>query len=209
MKHNALDEYEDAEEFAADSLPEQFQCLVDVVGDISKKNGLEELWSKSQPQLQQHLDSWRGCANVEGKFPQILYVYNNMNNFSSLFIKCKCSLVRCNIKEGVATYRLITEYLRLVAAQKPVLVSQIVREVQEKCNAYQSVEDILDVDEIDLDGLDKNILDKLKCISNAITDGLKETDFEQPWDYLKKDLEKLAARLKACKNQSTFLEIAK
>lgn len=132
-----------------------------------------------------------------------------MNNFSSLFIKCKCSLVRCNIKEGVATYRLITEYLRLVAAQKPVLVSQIVREVQEKCNAYQSVEDIFDVDEIDLDGLDKNILDKLKCISNAITDGLKETDFEQPWDYLKKDLEKLAARLKACKNQSTFLEIAK
>lgn len=209
MKHNALDEFEDAEEFAAESLPDQFQCLVDVVGDISKHNGLEELWSRSQPKLQQHLDSWRGCANVEGKLPQILYVYIKMNDFSSLFIKCQFSLVRCNMKEGVATYRLITDYLRLVAAQKPNLVSQIVREVQDKCSAYQSVEDIFDVEEIDVDGLEKNILDKVKCISNAITDGLKETDFEKPWNHLKKDLEKLAERLKACKNQPSFLEIAK
>lgn len=187
LNHNDLDESEDAEEFAAGSLPEQFQCLVDVVGEISKNNGLEELWSKSQPQLQQHLDSWRGCANVEGKLPQIL----------------------CNIKEGVATYRLITDYIRLVAAQKPVLVTQIVREVQDKCSAYQSIEDIFDVDEIDLDGMEKNILENFKCISNAITDGLKDTDFEKPWNSLKKDLEKLAARLKACKNQSTFLDMAK
>lgn len=209
MNHNALDESEDAEDFAAGSLPEQFQCLVDVVGDISKNNGLEELWSKNQPQLQQHLDSWKGCANVDGKLQQILYVYNKMNDFSSLFMKCKFSLVRCNMKEGVATYRLITDYLRLVATQKPLLVSQIVREVQDKCNAYQSVEDIFDVDEIDLDGLEKNILEKLKCISNAITEGLKETDFEKPWNNLKKDLEKLASRLKACRNQPTFVDIAK
>lgn len=71
MKHDVFDE---DEEFAGEPLPEQFQCLVDVLGDVSTKNGLNELWSKSQPQLQLHLNSWKACKNVESKFQQYLYV---------------------------------------------------------------------------------------------------------------------------------------
>lgn len=71
MKHDIFDE---AEEFTGAPLPEQFQCLVDVLGDVSTKNGLKELWSKSQPQLQHHIDNWKACKSVENKLQQYLYV---------------------------------------------------------------------------------------------------------------------------------------
>lgn len=46
-------------------MPEQAQCIVNVTGDVSKDNGLEELWSLSQPQLQLHIDNWEKFGNIE------------------------------------------------------------------------------------------------------------------------------------------------
>lgn len=63
---------EEFDEFAAAPLPEQFQCIVNVLGDVSKANGLEELWSKSQPQFQLHIDNWKRCDNLENKVARIL-----------------------------------------------------------------------------------------------------------------------------------------
>lgn len=59
------------------SIVDQFQCLVDVLEDVSKANGMEDMWSKAQPQLQSRLDKWRGCANAGNKLMVILYVFND------------------------------------------------------------------------------------------------------------------------------------
>lgn len=69
LEENASEEFD---EFAAAPLPEQFQCIVNVLGDVSKANGLEELWSKSQPQLQLHIDNWKRCDNLENKVARLL-----------------------------------------------------------------------------------------------------------------------------------------
>lgn len=39
--------------------------IADIVGDVSMDNGLEELWSLSQPQLQLHIDNWKMCKNMD------------------------------------------------------------------------------------------------------------------------------------------------
>lgn len=70
---------DDVEKLANSSLPDQFQCFVDVIGDVSIKNGLGELWSKSQPLLQLHLDNWQRCKNIENKFLNLLYAMSFIN----------------------------------------------------------------------------------------------------------------------------------
>lgn len=51
--------------------PEKFECVANVTGDVSKENGLEELWSLSQPQFQLHVDNWQKFENIEGFFDRI------------------------------------------------------------------------------------------------------------------------------------------
>lgn len=62
------------------SIADQFQCLADVLGDVSKANGMEDMWSKAQPKLQQRLDNWKGCASAENKIMVILYVLKMPTN---------------------------------------------------------------------------------------------------------------------------------
>lgn len=95
------------------------------------------------------------------------------------------------------------------------ITDKIAKKCYSKHGAIDESEDIEVFDEeslaesLEFDNLSQNPIEKLKCICNAITDGLKGTDFEKPWANLKKDLEQLVTRLKACKNQSTLLEVAK
>lgn len=51
---------------------EQFQCLVSVLGNVSKDNGLSELWSRSEPVLQYHLNNWRKCSDLNNKLAEFL-----------------------------------------------------------------------------------------------------------------------------------------
>lgn len=79
------DEVEDQiEEFDA-SLPEQFECIVGVIGDVSKANGLEELWTKTEPQLLDRLNKWKQCPSAGNKFLVILYVDKTKRSFNSLY----------------------------------------------------------------------------------------------------------------------------
>lgn len=103
------------------------------------------------------------------------------------------------------TYKMISEYLRMVAQQKPEIISEIAREVQAQCSGLTEVsfEDV--VEETNAD--DK--LKKLKCIKDAITDAVKETDFAKIWDEYKRDLEKMFDQIKACKNEANKWEETK
>lgn len=62
------DSFETVADTFAPTLPEQFQCLADVLGDASKANGLEEMWTKAQPELQLHIDNWMKCAEEQDNF---------------------------------------------------------------------------------------------------------------------------------------------
>lgn len=77
------------------SLVDQFQCLVDVLGKVSKDNDLKGLWTKNKPQFQTHLDSWKKCADEENKLDLILYVYYNNFFWIALEIRfhVKCLFV--------------------------------------------------------------------------------------------------------------------
>jgi len=188
LKVNTFDEDDEPVEELSSNLHEQFQCLLDVLAEVSKSNGLGELWTKRQPELQRALDTWKKCTELENKLSQFL----------------------CGIKRGLVTYRLINEYLREITSKKPAIVNELVHQLQEKCSSYKSsTEDLLDLDDLEYDELSNNLLEKLKCYSEAITDGLKETDFAKPWDKLRSDLRKLADRVQACKKQSSLMEIAK
>lgn len=86
----------------------------------------------------------------------------------------------------------------------------ILDEIATKCyGAGSFADDLVDFEKLQYDVLSNNLLEKFKCISDAISEGLKGTDFAKPWKTLKEDLEKLSGRVQACKKQPTPVEIAK
>lgn len=56
------------------NLGDQFQCIVDALGEASKANGLADVWTKTQPKLNEHLDAWKKCDNAGSKLKIVLYV---------------------------------------------------------------------------------------------------------------------------------------
>lgn len=58
-----------------DNMPEQFQCFTEVMGESSITNGMEEMWSETQPQLQFYIDNWKKCTNAGNEIDIARYVY--------------------------------------------------------------------------------------------------------------------------------------
>lgn len=46
-----------------ESLPEIVQDYSEILGDVSKQNGLQEKWSKIEPRLKLHLQNWAKCSD--------------------------------------------------------------------------------------------------------------------------------------------------
>lgn len=109
----------------------------------------------------------------------------------------------CNIREGAATYRLVTEYVRLAVSEKPEIVQDLIQQIQETCSAQT------DLAEEDFSIEARNPVERLRCIIEAITDAVKETDFQKIWEEYKKDLEQLLERLRGCRNEPSAWEQAK
>lgn len=53
---------------------DEIQCIVDVLGEVSKTNGLDEVWSSYQPAFQRHIDKLKNCPNAGSKIMRIMYV---------------------------------------------------------------------------------------------------------------------------------------
>lgn len=116
---------------------------------------------------------------------------------------------RCNIKEGAAVYRLLSEYFRLVGAAKPAVLLEIVRKVQEKCSSYQAFEESYEVDDAIEFGIIGNTIEKLNCILNATTEAVIGTEFAKPWEKLRKDIRTYIDNIFSCKDQPTDWQEAK
>lgn len=112
------------------------------------------------------------------------------------------------MKEGVATYRLVTEYIRLVAAENPQVIQEFIRQIQAKCSGQTYAELMRKFAIADETNGNKGV-ETIKCITESITDAVKETDFNKIWDEYKNDLDKLQERIKSCKNESSQWDAAK
>lgn len=117
---------------------------------------------------------------------------------------------RCNIREGVAIYKNLVDYMRLVATENPKVLQDFIRQVNQKC-AGVKVENVLlaEGDKPNMSDKLKKIVEKLKCMSEAISEAVKGTDYEGVFEEIKKDMEKVGERMKACTAESSKLEAAK
>lgn len=109
----------------------------------------------------------------------------------------------CNLREGAATYRLVSEYVKLAVSEKPEIVQDLIQQIQERCSVQNELaEENNSVEEV-------NAIERIRCIIEATNDAVKETDFQKIWEEYKKDLEQLLERLKDCKNEASPWEQAK
>lgn len=54
------------------SLVDQFECVVNVIGKVSKRKGLGDLWSQYEPQFKEVIDTWKQCSGTDDKLQVIL-----------------------------------------------------------------------------------------------------------------------------------------
>ncbi|XP_031640925.1 uncharacterized protein LOC116352456 [Contarinia nasturtii] len=167
------------------SLAEEFKCLADVLGKVSQLHGLEALWKKSQPQLEHHIGKWKQCSNAGNTLLVVL----------------------CNIKEGVATFSIVNEYIKLASAQDATFMADLINQYKESCGAESSGVEMFAVEGVK--ECVRRLSKRIKCISEAISDAVKDTSFQKGWEEYKNNLDKLRNHLKACKNEPTTSEAAK
>lgn len=51
---------------------DQFKCIADYLGEISKANGLTEEWARTEPILKRHIEDWQGCSQAQNKVLKVM-----------------------------------------------------------------------------------------------------------------------------------------
>lgn len=74
MKPNFFIASEEEEVFAP-TFAEQFECVMDALGEASVANGMTGEWIKFQPKFKAHIDSWKECSQLSDKLKVFLYVF--------------------------------------------------------------------------------------------------------------------------------------
>lgn len=52
---------------------EEYDRVLNYLGELSKAKGIEDLWTKNQPEFQQITDDWKACAK-KNRITRFLYV---------------------------------------------------------------------------------------------------------------------------------------
>ena len=45
-------------------LPEQYECMLNILGELSKANGLEAKWAEVQPEVFKHIAALKKCRTA-------------------------------------------------------------------------------------------------------------------------------------------------
>lgn len=120
------------------------------------------------------------------------------------------TIYSCQIKEGASTFIIITEYVKLAAAHDSKFVEYFVAHYKQHCEG-KSADDVelFAVEEFSVLSNVQKLIEKIKCISQAITETVHETDFEHVWTQAQHDFEKLQDGFRDCVKQSSVPEAAK
>lgn len=143
-------------------------------------------------------NSWSFCTYL--KFKEATNPFKKTH-----FLQIDSEMFRCNIREGLLTYKLMGNYIGMMATENPKAVQDILRGVQQKCNGRKE-------DEIDviLKGTnEKDIQAQLKCMTDAISRAIRETDFEAIFEKTKRELMSVGERMKSCRTEQDTKEMAK
>lgn len=73
----------------------------------------------------------------------------------------------------------------------------------EEYSLSDSFEDYGEIKDIEANGIIDKAVKKLKCMVNATSTVLKDTEFGKPWEELVRDLENFVDRIRACKEKPT------
>lgn len=98
----------------------------------------------------------------------------------------------------------------MASAQDPTFTSDLLNQYKEICfdqlnfNKFTEIFAVKGVKE-----WARKISTRVKCISDAISDAIKNTNYQEEWEEYKKNVEKLRNHLKACKNEPTTTEVSK
>lgn len=115
------------------------------------------------------------------------------------------SLLRCNLKEGIITYKLLTEYLHLAAIEKPQIINKLACEVEQGCSGYQF---LFFVEAHEVEDAAR-IIEILKCHSEAISEAVRLTYIEMTWKKYKNHLRDVYKQIKSCDHGSDKWEATK
>lgn len=178
-KYDFVDELEHFESF---TVPNKFQCLVNAVGNVSENNRLKHLWSKVEPDLQRHLDKRMSCSTADWDFNHL-----------------------CNLKEGIITYKLLTNYLHSAAVEKPQMINRLACEVEQGCSGYQF---LFFVKAHEVENADR-IIEILKCHSEAINETVRLTYIEMTWKRYQQHLKAAYKHIKSCERETDKWEATK
>lgn len=156
------------------TLPDLVSQAIDAIENISVDNGFEELWSQNEPKIDEHLQKWEECVKQEDQ-----------------------SLVaKCHTTDGLATIKLIIEYIRSAFVQNQDAVIKIVKEIPASLGRQTFGETLKDHMVENAFAVSK----KAKCIADTITDVVKGTEHAQLWKEHELSLDRLFERLQIWKN---------
>lgn len=106
------------------------------------------------------------------------------------------------MKEAMAFYDLIVKYNRLVLDSAEV-TNILVDDIRPTFGFL--------TEELKYDRIfnSHGVISKIQCMADAVTEGVKETDFQKKWEVQKEDLRKLFYRIESCRNEPNKIEEAK
>lgn len=107
------------------------------------------------------------------------------------------------MKEAMAFYDLIVWYNRLVLESAEVTNILNVDDIRPTFGFL--------TEELKYDRMydSHGVISKIRCMADAVTAGVKETDFEKKWEVQREDLRKLFYRIESCRNEPNRIEEAK
>lgn len=114
------------------------------------------------------------------------------------------------MKAAVQSYRVFNTFMNTVDTENPEALQLYASEYRRKCSASNVEEESELFDEFISDNeYDYRGPDNLRCISNAITDAVHETDFARVWEEYRKDLDAAFERIDASKQELNKWESVK
>ncbi|XP_031616413.1 uncharacterized protein LOC116336604 [Contarinia nasturtii] len=178
---DAVEEFDfdlDVEEFAANpSYYNQFACVAKSLDTVSKAHGLESLWAKAQPKIEHSLGKWNKC----------------LASSNPVYAKV------CQVKPGVESFIYMTKYIKLADAKDPKFAEAFAADHNKNCADHSYANELVETFVVNgIEACVEKLVQKIKCVSEAITESVQGTHFEQVWAEAHTDLTQLQNKLVGC-----------
>lgn len=115
----------------------------------------------------------------------------------------------CQVKAGVSSFLIITDYIKLASAQDSTFAQDFASEYKQNCGQsyFDELADLFVVDGVD--ACVQKLVQKIKCVSEATSESVHGTDFQAVWAEAEHELEPFQNQLNGCIKHTSVEETAK